>query len=170
MDEQPATHTEDGRYIVVDGRRWRASDPSIPETLRQELVNELMAARRAVKTEGDGARRRVSDAKLALGERGAPWWTTPSAKELDQRIVATAKTLLRHRGDKTICPSDIARIVGGPRWRSLMVAVRSAIARAIGTERFLATQKDATVDIVSGKGPVRITKGALFDPTGQNTS
>ncbi|WP_258934323.1 hypothetical protein [Nesterenkonia pannonica] len=44
--------TEDGRHIVVDGRRWRASDPSIPEKLRSELVKELMAARRLVKTQG----------------------------------------------------------------------------------------------------------------------
>ena len=30
--------TPDGRYVVVDGRRWRASDPSLPEERRQELV------------------------------------------------------------------------------------------------------------------------------------
>ena len=27
--------TPDGRYIVVDGRRWRATDPSLPEEGRQ---------------------------------------------------------------------------------------------------------------------------------------
>ena len=36
-------------FIVIDGRRWRTSDPRIPANLRQELVNELMAARRAVR-------------------------------------------------------------------------------------------------------------------------
>jgi hypothetical protein len=74
--------TPDGRYIIVDGRRWRASDPSLPEERRQELVNELMAARRAVgaaKRAGDDdalteARARVHAAKVALGERGTPWW------------------------------------------------------------------------------------------------
>ena len=60
--------TPDGRYLVVDGRRWRATDPGIPETLRAELVAELMAARRIQ------ARARVQDAKVALGERGEPWW------------------------------------------------------------------------------------------------
>jgi len=74
--------TPDGRYIIVDGRRWRATDPSIPEERRQELVNELMSARRAVgaaKRADDEeaereARARVHAAKVALGERGPKWW------------------------------------------------------------------------------------------------
>ena len=74
--------TPDGHYVVIDGRRWRATDPSIPEERRQELVNELMSARRAVgaaKKAGDedaerAARKRVNAAKVALGERGEPWW------------------------------------------------------------------------------------------------
>lgn len=37
---------------MVGGRRWRASDPSIPEALRQELVDELMGARRALAADG----------------------------------------------------------------------------------------------------------------------
>lgn len=72
----------DGRYIVVDGRRWRKSDPSLSEERRRELVDELMSARRAVKAAkraGDNgamrsARGRVDAAKVALGERGKPWW------------------------------------------------------------------------------------------------
>ena len=74
--------TPDGRYVIIDGRRWRATDPSVPEERRQELVNELMAARRAVgaaKRADDpaaekAARARVHAAKVALGERGEPWW------------------------------------------------------------------------------------------------
>ncbi|MCT1604003.1 DUF3253 domain-containing protein [Dermacoccus nishinomiyaensis] len=62
--------TPDGRYIVVNGRRWRASDPGIPPKLRQELVDELMAARRLVRTDAEHARPRVQAAKIALGERG----------------------------------------------------------------------------------------------------
>ncbi len=30
-------HTDDGRYVVIDGRRWRATDPAIPEARRDEL-------------------------------------------------------------------------------------------------------------------------------------
>lgn len=77
--------TPDGRYIVVNGRRWRASDPGLPEARRQELVDELMSARRTVgaaKRAGDpeaerAARDRVHAAKVALGERGTPWWEEP---------------------------------------------------------------------------------------------
>ena len=104
--------TPDGRYIVVNGRRWRASDPGIPPKLRQELVDELMAARRLVRTDAEHARPRVQEAKIALGERGYEWWTTPSDDERDVRIEATIRALLRHRAGKSICPSDVARVVG----------------------------------------------------------
>lgn len=73
--------TPDGRYFVVRGRLWRMSDPSLPVERREALVRELMSARRAVRdARGDpealrAARARVHDAKLALGERGDPWWT-----------------------------------------------------------------------------------------------
>ena len=77
--------TPDGRYIVVNGRRWRASDPGLAPERRQELVDELMDARRAVgaaKRAEDpvaerAARDRVHAAKVALGERGTPWWEEP---------------------------------------------------------------------------------------------
>jgi hypothetical protein len=77
--------TPDGRYIVVDGRRWRASDPGLSEERRTELVGRLMTARRdvgAAKRAGDAdaereARARVHAAKVALGERGTPWWDEP---------------------------------------------------------------------------------------------
>lgn len=74
--------TPDGRYFVHGDRLWRCSDPSLPESKRVALVQELMNARRAVKdalasgVEHDlaRARRAVHTAKVALGERGAPWW------------------------------------------------------------------------------------------------
>ena len=76
---EPPERTPDGRYIVVDGRRWRASDPAIPEARRAELTRVLMAWRREVRrtrgTEGEAAARAgVHAAKVALGERGTPWW------------------------------------------------------------------------------------------------
>jgi hypothetical protein len=75
-----AEATDDGRYIIVDGRRWRASDPSIPPVRREELVRILMAWRREVRRakgtpEESAARAGVQAAKVALGERGSPpWW------------------------------------------------------------------------------------------------
>jgi hypothetical protein len=42
--------TTDGRWIVVAGRRWRATDPAIPERDASRLRRRLMAARRDVGT------------------------------------------------------------------------------------------------------------------------
>ena len=76
---EPA-RTDDGRYVVIDGRRWRATDPAIPGERRAELTRILMAWRREVRrtkgTPGESAARAgVQAAKVALGERGTPpWW------------------------------------------------------------------------------------------------
>ena len=60
----PPPLTPDGRYRVIDGRRWRATDPLIPEKRRDELVRALMAWRREV-------RRIVGRLReLADGQRG----------------------------------------------------------------------------------------------------
>lgn len=74
--------TDDGRYVIIDGRRWRASDPGLSDEDRKTLVRELMSARSSVgwaKRRGDAkaerqARDRVHAAKVALGERGPKWW------------------------------------------------------------------------------------------------
>ncbi|MFC5075861.1 hypothetical protein ACFPN0_30670 [Kitasatospora cinereorecta] len=74
--------TPDGRYVVVNHRRWRATDPDIPPGVSSRLRHHLMAARRAVsaaRRAADAAaerraRERVHVAKVALGERGTPWW------------------------------------------------------------------------------------------------
>ena len=78
-EREPPEVTADGRYIVVDGRRWRATDPAIPEVRRAELTRVLMAWRRDVRrTRGTDdestSRAGVQAAKVALGERGTPWW------------------------------------------------------------------------------------------------
>lgn len=155
--------TEDGRYIVVGGRRWRASDPGIPDRLRQELVDELMAARRAVRTVGDAARTRVQDAKIALGERGEPWWDEPSPEGRTERLAAAARTLLRHRRpEATICPSDLARVVRGGSWRAVMDDARSTAAalRRAGIVRV--TQRGSDVDPGTARGPIRIGRGPAW--------
>ena len=121
--------TDTSRYFVIKGRRWRKTDPSIPPTLEKQLVRELMSARRAVKTAKSTdddqamalARSRVNDAKISLGERGRPWWETPTEESLMIRLTATIQCLLRSREEgKTICPSEAARVVGGDDWRDIM--------------------------------------------------
>jgi hypothetical protein len=71
--------TDDGRYVVVDGRRWRTADPALPDDVRARLLHHLGVARSAVRTAADpdavaAARARVQLAKTGLGERGPAWW------------------------------------------------------------------------------------------------
>ncbi len=163
-----AKRTADGRYVVVDGRRWRASDPSIPKPLAAELVKELMAARRAVREAADddeemaAARRRVADAKVALGERGAPWWEPPTAAGRDARIRSTVRALLWARGAaKSICPSDVARVTGSPDWRPLMNEVRSVAAAMAAAGEIVVTSGGAPVADAGGAGgPIRYRAGS----------
>ena len=68
---------------MVEGQLWRRSNPGLGEKQRALLVEALMHARRDVglalrahdaEAEAE-ARARVHRAKVALGERGPPWWT-----------------------------------------------------------------------------------------------
>lgn len=91
----PHPVTPDGRYFVVKGRLWRTSNPALAPDVRQELVNALMQARRAVGLAlkaGDpvaerSARANVDAAKTALGERGPVWWTD-GAPDFNRKMVA----------------------------------------------------------------------------------
>ena len=80
MDKRAYPTTPDGRYLMVAGRLWRSTDPSLSEERRHQLVAELMDARRAVKEARRGygdlnaCRALVDSAKVALGERGPVWW------------------------------------------------------------------------------------------------
>ena len=86
--------TPDGRYLVVRGRLWRASNPNLTAARRAALVDELMAARRAVKAALHAghagqlalARQAVNAAKIGLGERGPVWWTD-GARDYNRHLV-----------------------------------------------------------------------------------
>lgn len=86
--------TPDGRYFVVRGRLWRCSNPNLTADRRDQLVSDLMLARRAVRSalaseDSDAlatARRSVHEAKVGLGERGPVWWTDGSP-DLNRRMV-----------------------------------------------------------------------------------
>lgn len=161
-----AESTDDGRYLVIEGRKWRASDPSIPDALRQELVDELMSARRAVKSRESDARTRVNDAKVALGERGQPWWEEPESQAFNERIVATIRALLRKRAGSSICPSEVARVVGGKgeSWRQYMEDIREVAAEMASRGELLVTQKGAVVDPNIARGPIRFLLPHRIDP------
>jgi len=93
--------TPDGRYFVVKGQLWRCSNPALDEATRSVLVAQLMAARRAVRAANAAqdpaalrvARAAVQEAKVALGERGPPWWSDGSPDFNRQRIMNTPYAL-----------------------------------------------------------------------------
>lgn len=157
MEDQP-------RHFVVNGRRWRRTDPRIPESLREELVKELMAARRAVgaalKAENPEAERlareRVQDAKVALGERGRAWWLPAEESSTDERLAAAIRALLRKRGEsKSICPSEAARVTNGENWRELMPRAREVAVKLAGEGWLVITQK-GEVWHPGDAGPIRL--------------
>ena len=92
--------TDDGRYVVVDGRRWRTADPELPDEVRARLLHHLGVARAAVRTAGRAddedavaaARARVQLAKVGLGERGPAWWEQ-DAGEREVRWTAALREL-----------------------------------------------------------------------------
>ena len=89
---------DDERWLVITGRRWRRTDPCLPDDLVAALKSHLGTGRSTVgaaKRSGDddrvlAARRRVGLAKLGLGERGPYWWERPEAERIEQ-----AETALR---------------------------------------------------------------------------
>jgi len=90
------TTADDERWLVVDGRRWRRTDPSLPDDLVTALTSHLGRGRsgvRVAKKSDDSAagaaavaaaRTRVGLAKLGLGERGEPWWERPESDRIAQ--------------------------------------------------------------------------------------
>ena len=167
MSEQSVERTEDGRYIVVGGRRWRTTDPSIPSKLATELRTQLMAARRSVgSAQRNGseadlrvARGKVQRAKVALGERGREWWSTPDPAALRGRVMATLATLLDARPDGSVCPSEVARAVLNSDWRALMATVRDVAIAMQRAEELEVTQRGQVVHPPLS-GPIRLQRRA----------
>jgi hypothetical protein len=83
---------EDEHFFVVDGRRWRRTDPALPEDVAAALRSHLGSARATVgaaSRRGDdeavaAARERVGIAKHGLGERGPKWWEEPVEARIDR--------------------------------------------------------------------------------------
>ncbi|WIE60635.1 biopolymer transporter Tol [Curtobacterium sp. MCLR17_032] len=89
---------EDDHFFVVGGRRWRRTDPALPEGVAARLRSHLGRGRNGVKLAkraGDEdavaeARHRNGLAKHGLGERGPEWWTRPEPERLAQAEQALA--------------------------------------------------------------------------------
>lgn len=74
--------TDDGHYIIVNGRKWRATDPLVPDNALAELKHFLAKGRSGARRQNKNdmqklslSRKTTGLAKLGLGERGKPeWW------------------------------------------------------------------------------------------------
>jgi hypothetical protein len=90
------TAEEDDHFFVVGGRRWRRTDPALPEDVVAALQSHLGSARATVgaasrRGDDDGvaaARRRVGIAKHGLGERGPRWWEEPVEARIERARAA----------------------------------------------------------------------------------
>ncbi|WP_295791077.1 biopolymer transporter Tol [uncultured Microbacterium sp.] len=113
-----ASGTEDPadgeRWLVVNGRRWRRTDPELPDEIAARLRSHLGRARAAVRTtkgaddeEGTAAaRHRVGLAKAGLGERGPRWWDDDVPARV-QRARAALAELDRIAPPRADPPADV---------------------------------------------------------------
>lgn len=62
----------------------------------------------------------------------------------------------------SICPSEVARELGGDDWRDLMQPVRDAAQELVRAGTVIITQGSETVDLETVKGPIRIRRGPEF--------
>ena len=72
----------------------------------------------------------------------------------DDDIAAAITALTAARGDKTVCPSEVARRLAED-WRPLMPAVRRVAGAMPGV---VATQGGIPVDPVAARGPIRLRR------------
>jgi hypothetical protein len=93
------------------------------------------------------------------------WWhgSSDSASlggvdDVEQRLRETILAMARERApDKTICPSDAARAVGGDAWRDLMDDARDIARRLAKNGDVEITQRGEVLDPdATWRGPIRI--------------
>ncbi|WP_336923033.1 DUF3253 domain-containing protein [Aquipuribacter sp. SD81] len=87
-------------------------------------------------------------------------------RPVDERLEDALLDLLARRArDATVCPSEAARLVAGPRgevdeaaWRALMEPARMAARRLVARGEVEVTQRGRVVDPSTAKGPVRVRR------------
>jgi hypothetical protein len=79
--------------------------------------------------------------------------STPSPAEMRTALLH----LVRRRGaDKTVCPSEAARVLAPARWRELMEDVRQEAYRLADDGLVDITQQGRAVEGRSARGPIRV--------------
>ncbi len=81
----------------------------------------------------------------------------PETTTHDAALEEAILDLLAQRGpDKTICPSEAARLAGGQNWQCLMEPARAAARRLVAQGRIVVTQHGRVVDASTAKGAIRL--------------
>ncbi|TRW77024.1 DUF3253 domain-containing protein [Mycolicibacterium sp. 018/SC-01/001] len=108
--------------------------------------------RRELETIAHGGGPHAEAARTALG-----------SDTLERRLDAAIRALAGHRGARSsTCPSDAARAVGGPQWRTAMDAARE-ISRQLARRGLVQiTQRGEVLDPdAPWRGPIRIRAADL---------
>ena len=80
---------------------------------------------------------------------------SPRDRELEARLLA----LLDARAPgASLCPSEVARDVGGEAWRGRTEAVRCAARRLAARGELLFLQDERVVDAATARGPVQLQR------------
>ena len=82
---------------------------------------------------------------------------------VDARLEQAIARMLAGR-EGTLCPSEVARRVGGDVWRPLMEPTRAAGRRMAARGEVVFEQQGRTIDPATARGPIRIARGPAFDP------
>lgn len=74
----------------------------------------------------------------------------------DETVRRQIMAQVAERGpEKTLCPSEVARALGGEEWRSLMPLIREVGAELLTEGLIEVTQKGNHVHPLTAKGPIR---------------
>ncbi len=78
---------------------------------------------------------------------------------LDTRLEQGIRDRLAQRAaTATICPSEVAREIGGDTWQKLMEPTRQAARRLVAAGEVEITQQGHVVDPSTARGPIRIRR------------
>ena len=78
---------------------------------------------------------------------------------MDVQLADAIRAKLQQRSAaSTICPSEVARDLGGENWRDLMEPARAAARRLVAAGEVEITQGGRVVDPSTAKGPIRIRR------------
>ena len=79
-------------------------------------------------------------------------------RPIDVALEKAIVELLEGRSGASVCPSEVARKVGGATWRDLMEPTRRAARRLVTAGEVEITQQGYVVDPSTAKGPIRIRR------------